>query len=158
MFKIKLLILLSLSLFSCTNNKNLELTEKFNLSYIGGGEDGLYLNNILKYKLVAADLFDKNSNYKILATIEHENNFYITNIDNTSDRNNIDSTLEIKIIKNESECLAYTFNENIQQFFLVSPSTKFLSNDIAEKSIKKENSNILLDVFINELRQTKLNC
>ena len=53
MFKIKLLILLSLSLFSCTNNKTLELTEKFNLSYIGGGEDGLYLNNMLKYKLVA---------------------------------------------------------------------------------------------------------
>ena len=49
---------------------------------------------MLKYKLVAADLFDKNSNYKILATIEHENNFYITNIDNTSDRNNIDSTLK----------------------------------------------------------------
>ena len=53
------LILLSLSLFSCTNNKTLELTEKFNLSYIGGGEGGLYLNNMLKYKLVAADLFDK---------------------------------------------------------------------------------------------------
>ena len=159
MFKIKLLILLLLSfLFSCTNNKNIELSKKFNISYIGGGEDGLYLSNILKYKLTAADLLDKNSNYKILATIEHQNNFYITNIDNTSDRNNIDSTLEIKIIKNDSECLAYSFNENIQQFFLVSPSTKFLSNEMAEETIKKENTNILLDVFIDELRQTKLDC
>ncbi len=159
MFKIKLLILLSLSfLFSCTNNQNIELSEKFHISYIDGGEDGLYLSNILKYKLIAADLLDNNSNYKILATIEHQNNFYITNIDNTSDRNNIDSTLEIKIIKNESECLAYSFDDNIQQFFLVSPSTKFLSNEMAEETIKKENANILLDVFINELRQTKLDC
>lgn len=160
MFKIKLLILLSLNLFlfSCTINDNLNLSEKFDLSYIGGGEDGLYLNNLLEFRLNAANLLDKNSNYKIFAKADHQNNFFITNLDNTSDRNNIDSTLEITIMKNKKECLAYSFIENMEQFYLVSPSTKFLSNAEAEEKIKKKNINILVNSFINDLRQTKLNC
>jgi len=160
MFKIKLLILLSLNIFffSCASNDNLNLSKNFDLSYIGGGEDGLYLNNLLEFKLNAANFLDKNSNYKIFAKADHQSNFFITNLDNTSDRNNIDSTLEIRIMKNETECLAYSFSESIEQFYLVSPSTKFLSNAAAEEKIKKKNINILVNSFMNDLRRTKLNC
>ena len=41
---------------------------------------------------------------KFKAKINHSSNLFITNIDNTSDREKIDTKLSIQIIDNKSNC------------------------------------------------------
>ena len=96
MFKIKLLILLliNISLVSCTNNTG-NNNFKLSVAYIGGEYDGLVLSNQLKSHLNNLGMFERSSKYEIQANISHSQNLYITNIDNTSDREKIDKLLEI---------------------------------------------------------------
>ena len=87
MFKIKLLILLLISylITSCINNTE-DYKFKMNVAYIGGEYEGLILSNQLKSQLNNFNMLDINSQYEVQANISHSQGLYITNIDNSSDR------------------------------------------------------------------------
>ena len=159
MFKTKLSILLLTSCFlllSCTNDKNNQEI-KYSLSYIGGGNDGLVLKNYLISHLKVSNLYDQNSRYILNAKINHNSNIYITNIDNTSDREEIATGLSLKII-NKDNCIVYEYNETSSQFYLITSSEKFKSNIEAIKKIKFDNSENLVKQFINEIYGEALIC
>ena len=120
MFKIKLLILLliSYSLASCISNKR-ENDFKISIAYIGGEYDGLVLSNLLSSQLNNFGMLDKNSIYEVQANISHSQNLYITNIDNTSDREKIDSSVNMKIYNKELKCFTHIYNETISQFYIL---------------------------------------
>ena len=150
MFKIKLLILLLSSiLVSCTTSLKVD-NPKLDLNYIAGGVDGLIMNNMLTNYLQNYNLYDKNSNFKVDANISHNSNFFITNIDNTSERNLVSSTLNIKIMNKVSNCEIYQSNNEISQFYLVVSSNQFTSNDAALEKIKKENAENLVKLFLED--------
>ena len=79
MSKIKLLILLliNISLVSCTNNTG-NNNFKLSIAYIGGEYDGLVLSNQLKSHLNNFGMFDRSSKYEIQANISHSQNLYIS--------------------------------------------------------------------------------
>jgi len=150
MFKIKLLILLLSSiLVSCTTSLKVD-NPKLDLNYIAGGVDGLIMNNMLTNYLQNYNLYDKNSNFKVDASISHNSNFFITNIDNTSERNLVSSTLNIKIMNKVSDCETYQSNNEISQFYIVVSSNQFTSNDAALEKIKKENTENLVKLFLED--------
>jgi len=150
MFKIKLLILLLSSiLVSCTTSLKVD-NPKLDLNYIAGGVDGLIMNNMLTNYLQNYNLYDKNSNFKVDARISHNTNFFITNIDNTSDRNLVSSTLNIKIMNKVNNCEIYQSNNEISQFYIVVSSNQFTSNDAALEKIKKENTENLIKLFLED--------
>ena len=155
MSKIKLSILLLTSFFSfsCANNQINNSIQKYSLAYIGGEYDGLLLRNYLLGSLKSLDLYDQESNFEIQAGISHSTNLYITNIDNTSDREKIDSKLSIKIMSKESNCILLNEEINVSQFYIYAPSDKFLSNQTAVKKIKKDNTESTVRRFINKLKQ-----
>ena len=95
--KLSILLLISFFIFSCTNNqiKN-HSNQKYSLAYIGGEYDGLLLKNYLISSLKNLNIYDQNSNFEIQANINHSTNLYITNIDNTSDREKINTKLSIQ--------------------------------------------------------------
>ena len=105
MFKIKLLILLlsSLIFLSCTNNQpNSQF--KFSVGYIGGEYDGLILTNLWNSHLKNLNMLDEKSRYQIQSGISHSQNVYVTNIDNTSDREKIRSSIDLKIYDKNAKC------------------------------------------------------
>ena len=159
MSKIKLLILLliNISLVSCTSNTN-NYDFKLTVAYIGGEYDGLVLSNQLKSHLSNFGMLDKDSNYEIQANISHSQSLYITNIDNTSDRENISSNVNIKILNKELDCLTYVFSETISQFYVFASSDKFISNNTAVEEIKIENTEYLVKKFINGLSKDAFKC
>ena len=67
MFKIKLLILLLVSIYlsACINSDRNENKLPLSVDYISGEYDGLLLSNKLKIYLNNFGLLDKNSNLKI---------------------------------------------------------------------------------------------
>ena len=160
MFKIRLLILLSISisLFSCTKNNLNHQSQKYSVAYIGGELDGLILKNILTENLKAFSIYDSSSNYSIQSSVTHSLNLYITNIDNTSDRQNITSTLSTKIIDKRNDCTLYEKSNSVSQFYIFASSDKFLSNQKAEKKIKKDNTEVLVRKFINNLNEVEAVC
>ena len=160
MYKIKLLILLLISFIfiSCTKNGIEKLDSKFSLGYISGEYYGLVLKNLLTDYLLSFDLYDKHSNYKIKTSINHSSNLYITNIDNTSDRKNLTSIINLEILNENENCQAYKYNGRVSQFYIFADSNKFISNNIAEKKIKFENTEDLVVKFINRLAHADLNC
>ena len=81
---------------------------------------------------------------------------YITNINNTSDREKITSTLEISITNND--CIVYKSINSIAQFYLIASSTKFKSNTDAIKKIKTDNTELLVKNVINEILDKKFKC
>lgn len=150
MFKIKLLILLLSSiLVSCTTSLKVD-NPKLDLNYISGGVDGLIMNNMLTNYLQNYNLYEKNSNFKVDASISHSSNFFITNIDNTSERNLVSSTLNIKIMNKVSNCEIYQTNNEISQFYIVVSSNQFTSNDAALEKIKRENTENLIKLFLED--------
>jgi len=158
MFKIKLLILLLSSiLVSCTTSLKVN-NPKLGLNYISGGVDGLIMDNMLTNYLQNYDLYDNNSNFKIDANISHKSNFFITNIDNTSERNLVSSTLNIKILNKVNSCEIYTSNNEISQFYIVVDSKQFPSNDAALKKIKKDNTENLIKIFFEDYLFNYYNC
>ena len=159
MSKIKLLILLLISNFfiSCASQNNNQL-HQFNINYIGGGADGYLLNSLLKSHLIAIGSYDKNSEYSIDASINHNRAFYITNTDNTSNRDRVSSTLQLKIVHRELKCDAFTFKEEVSQFYIVANANVFTSNDAALEKIKRDNTENLIKIFLSDLRKKNLNC
>ena len=160
MSKIKLLILLLVSIFTfaCTNNKVHNIDQKYSLAYIGGEFDGLLLKNYLISSLKNLNIYDQNSNYQIQAHISHGSNLFITNIDNTSDREKITSNLSIRIFNNQSSCVIYGDSFNVSQFYVYAASDKFLSNQIATRKIKKDNTEALVKHFLNKLKNIENEC
>ena len=159
MFKIKLLILLLSSVFilSCSSDQKINQV-KLSVGYIGGEYDGLLLQNQLRSHLNNLDMLDEKSKYQIQASISHSSNVFVTNIDNTSDREKIKSFLDLKIYNKDTECYSYIYSDNISQFYILAPSDNFGSNKIAVQKIKFENTEYFVKDFINDLTREKLIC
>ena len=160
MFKIKLSILLltSLFIFTCTNNQSNTSDQRYSLAYIGGGFDGLLLKNYLISSLKNLDMYDPSSNYEIKANITHASNLFITNIDNTSDREKISTSLSVQINNTSSECRIIDDEFSVSQFFIYAPSNKFLSNQTASNVIKRNNTESVVKRFIYKLRSIPMKC
>ena len=160
MFKIKLLILLLTSFFfsSCANQQINYSGQKYSLAYIGGGFDGLLLKNYLLSSLKNLDIYNPNSNYQINANINHSSGLYITNINNTSDREKITTNLSIQIIDTLSKCEMLNEQIEVSQFYIYASGDKFLSNQVAAREIKKTNTELSVSRFINELRTIDHKC
>ena len=160
MFKTKLLILLLTSIFfySCTNTQIHSSDQKYSLEYIGGGYDGLLLKNYLLSNLKNLDIYDPNSNYKIKANISHTSDIYITNIDNTSDRERIITELSFQVIDAVSQCQILNEQIEVSQFYIYASSDKFLSNQTALRKIKKNNTESSASRLINKLRTIGNKC
>ena len=161
MFKTKLLILLLINFLfvSCIKEDAAQQSSfKFKIAYIGGEYDGLVLRNTLNSYLNAQGIYNESSQYEIRADISHGSNLYITNIDNTSDRERITSTLSITINDNLSGCQIYDYSRTISQFYIFAASDLFLSNKKAVKEIKKNNTEELVKEFFKNLNRTNLSC
>ena len=160
MFKIKLLISLLISLIglSCTNINVPKNITKFSLGSVGGEYDGLLLYNKLDAHLRSYGMIDNNSRYEIRSNIGHSTGVYVTNIDNTSNRESITSKLALIVYDNELDCTAYSYNNKIYQFYIYASNEKFISNKTALKKIKSENTEELVKRFINTLMYEKVRC
>ena len=159
MFKIKLLILFLISCLSisCTNKKE-EYNFKISVAYIGGEYEGLILSNQLKSQLNNLGMLSESSRYEVQANISHSQDLYITNIDNTSDREQIDSYINIKIFDKKFKCVTYEYNETISQFYILASSDQFISNSTAVEEIKIENTEYFVMRFINSLTGSSFVC
>lgn len=152
MSKIKLSILLLISTIvfqSCSTT--IESRYKFSIDYITGGVDGLNLKNNLLLNLTGLDLYDQNSELLIKGNINHSQSLYITNVDNTSDRERISSDLQINIYNQNINCNVYQFNENLEQYYVITSAQNFTSNNKAVEQIKLRNTEIMVQSFILEL-------
>ncbi|MDB2635837.1 hypothetical protein N9Y54_01370 [Alphaproteobacteria bacterium] len=161
MSKIKLSILLLISLFiiNCSSSNNLpKNNNKYSLEYIGGGYGGLVLKKQLTSMLRGFRSFDQNSKKTIKAAISHETEIFVTNIDNTSDRERVMTTLQVRVYNKELDCVIFKFNDEISQFYIYASSEKFLSNTKAVESIKYKNTEELVKNFVNDLTKIKSDC
>ena len=161
MSKIKLSILLLISLFiiNCSSSNNLpKNNNEYSLEYIGGGYDGLVLKKQLTSMLRGFKSFDQNSKKTIKAEINHETEIFVTNIDNTSDRERVVTSLKVKVYDKELDCVIFRFNDEISQFYIYASSEKFLSNTKAVESIKYNNTEELVKNFVNDLIKIKSGC
>tara|TARA_B100000925_G_scaffold194706_1_gene147403 strand:- start:423 stop:902 length:480 start_codon:yes stop_codon:yes gene_type:complete len=158
MFKIKLLILLLSSiLVNCATSPKVN-NPKLDLNYISGGVDGVIMDNMLTNLLQNYGLYDGNSKFKLDASISHKNDFFITNIDNTSERNLVSSSLRINIIDQVDNCEIYQSNNEISQFYIVVSTKQFTSNDAAQEKIKKENTENLIKLFLEDYLFNTYDC
>ena len=156
--KLSILLLISILTFSCTANQTNNFNQKYSVDYIGGEFDGLLLKNYLVNSLKNLNIYDKKSKYKIRASIGHDADLFITNIDNTSDRQKITTSLNIEITNILSNCEIYIDEFNISQFYIYASSDKFLSNQKAIKKIKKDNTEATVKEFINNLKNFDDKC
>ena len=159
MFKIRLLILLlaSLYLFSCTNNKR-DGKIRLSVSHIGGEYDGLHLYKKLRGHFNNFGILDNQSNYQVQASVSHSTNLYITNIDNTSDRERVTSNIELKIYNSQLSCFTHSFKDQVTQFYILAPGDKFVSNKSAVEKIKDDNVDYFVKKFISGLTISDLDC
>ena len=158
MFKIKLLILLLSSiLVNCATSPKVN-NPKLDLNYISGGVDGVIMDNMLTNLLQNYGLYDGNSKFKLDASISHKSDFFITNIDNTSERNLVSSSLRINIIDQVDNCEIYQSNNEISQFYIVVSTKQFTSNDAAQEKIKKENTENLIKLFLEDYLFNTYDC
>ena len=161
MSKIKLSILLLISLFiiNCSSSNNLpKNNNKYSLEYIGEGYDGLVLKKQLTSMLRGFRSFNQDSKKTIKADINHETEIFVTNIDNTSDRERIMTSLQVRVYDKELDCVIFKFNDEISQFYIYASSEKFLSNTKAVESIKYNNTEELVKNFVNDLTKIKSGC
>ena len=156
--KLSILLLISFFVFSCTSNQANPSNQKYSIAYIGGEYNGLLLKNYLTSNLNNLNMHDQNSNFEIQANISHGTNLYITNIDNTSDREKINTKLSAKIINKESNCVVFNDEITVSQFYIYASSDKFLSNQVAVKKIKKDNTESTVRQFINKLKKIDDQC
>ena len=159
MFKIKLsiLLLISLLILSCSYQKNIAPKNKLSLSYIGGGFDALNLRNLLESHLRSADLYDPLSNYTIEAGVGHGGGVFITNIDNTSDRENVSTRIEINIKDKKNDCVSFRYSETIDYFYIYASGETFSSNQKAVQQIRFYNTETLIKKFITNLSDINFN-
>tara|TARA_B100000035_G_C20993158_1_gene551191 strand:+ start:442 stop:930 length:489 start_codon:yes stop_codon:yes gene_type:complete len=160
MFKIKLLILLLISYFlsSCSSSNINNNQETYSLSYIGGGYDGLVLKKILGANLRNFNFYDNKSLKRVKANIDHDTELFITNIDNTSDRERVATQINIEIYDEELDCNIFKFKETMSQFYIYASNEKFLSNDKALEEIKYRNTEEIVKKFINSLNKVGNSC
>lgn len=160
MFKIKLLILLliNLTIISCTQTRTPAISNNFSIAYVSGEYDGLLLKNFLTNNLKSLNIYNQNSQYEVQSQIKHKKKIYITNIDNTSDRENITTTLVVKIVDKNEDCTIFKNNFIASQFYIYASSDQFISNQAAVKKIKKDNTEAVVKKFINKLDQIKFQC
>ena len=156
--KLSILLLVSFFVFSCANNQINNASQKYSIAYIGGEYDGLLLKNYLTNGLKNLRIYDQDSNFEIQANINHSSNIYITNIDNTSDREKINTELSVKIKDNNSNCIVFEDEINVSQFYIFASSDKFLSNQTAVEKIKKNNTESTVRKFINKLKKIDGQC
>ena len=156
--KLSILSLISILTFSCTANQTNNFNQKYSVDYIGGEFDGLLLKNYLVNSLKNLNIYDHKSKYKIRASVGHDADLFITNIDNTSDRQKITTSLNIEITNILSNCEIYIDEFNISQFYIYASSDKFLSNQKAIKKIKKDNTEATVKEFINNLKNIDDKC
>ena len=160
MFKIKLLILLltSLIFLSCTKKNINQDNYKYSIGYIDGELDGLVLKALLKNNLFNFGVYDKESSLEINADIKHSSSLFITNLDNTSDRKRMNTYLSVRIVDQIKNCKIYNFEEGVSQFYIFADSNQYTSNAKAEEKIKKQNTEILVKDFINNLIKSEKIC
>ena len=156
--KLSILLLISFIIFSCTNNQANNSNQKYSLAYIGGEYDGLLLKSYLASGLKNLDIHDQNSDFVIQASINHSKNLYITNIDNTSNREKINTKLFINIINEKSDCIVFNDEINVSQFYIYASGDKFLSNQVAVKKIKKDNTESTVNQLISKLKFIEYKC
>jgi hypothetical protein len=160
MYKIRLLILLliSINIASCSqkniNKKNID----YSIGYISGEYDGLILNNLLTSYMRSSNIYNQSSRYKLKAAIDHSSSIFITNIDNTSDREKITSSLVITILDKRYKCEAFNYEDRLSQFYIYASGDKFLSNQKALKEIKFNNTEELIRKFINSINNIEPSC
>jgi len=160
MYKIKLLILLlaSINIVSCSQNNLNKKDINYSISYIGGEYDGLVLNNLLTNYMTLSNFYDQTSHYELRASISHASDIFITNLNNTSDRENITSNLAISIIDKRYTCETFYYNDSLSQFYIYASSDKFISNQKALEKIKFDNTEALVRKFLNKINYIKLDC
>ena len=151
MYRIKLLILLLISIFFISCTKNHTNNQKYSLDYFGGGKSGLMLKNNLESKLKGYEIFDRDSNFLIKGSVSSSNDLYITNIDNTSDRELITTSVNLRVVNIEEDCIVFNFKDNISQFYIFSSGDKFISNSQASKKIVEINTDTITQNFIEAL-------
>ena len=143
MSKIKLLTLLSFSFIigSCasTNKSNYQ----FKLDYIGGGADGLIYSNYLNAYLKSLNMFNNSSDYSIDTSMTHQQTVFITNVNNTSDREMITSKIVTKINDNHQNCTVLEYSDDVQQQYVIASNINYTSNNKAVETIKRSNTEIL---------------
>lgn len=160
MSKTKLLILslISLIFLSCSSQKNLKLKNNLSISYISGDLDALMLRNLLESHLSSASMYDPLSNFTIQAGVGHSGSVFITNIDNTSDRENVSTRVEINILDKRNDCITFNFNETIDYFYIYASSETFSSNQKAVEEIRYYNTETLIKKFITNLEDSSFIC
>ena len=160
MLKIKssILLLISIVLLSCAQNYQNNKNQKFSIAYIGGEFDGLLLKNFLTSHLDSLNIYDPSSNLELQTSISHSSNLYITNIDNTSDRENISSSLVVELTNIEENCTIYKDKITISQFYVFASADKFLSNKKAVDKIKEDNTRELVKKLIRKLNFLEIAC
>ena len=160
MSKIKLLTLSLISLFflSCSNQKNLNLKNKLSISYISGELDALNLRNLLESHLRSTNMYDPFAKFTIEAGVSHGGGVFITNIDNTSDRENVSTRMDINIIDKNKDCVTFSFSETIDYFYIYASSETFSSNQKALEEIRFYNTETLIKKFIVNLTDRDFTC
>ena len=160
MYKIKLLILLliSYSFLSRTKSTYQQQGKSLSIGYIEGGFEGIMLRDTLESYLMAAKHYSSHSNLEIKSEINHSDSIFITNIDNTSDRQRISSTLTTVIYDKLNDCDVYNNSAKVSQFYVFAPNDKFISNNTALQKIKRNNTDELVKLFINDMQNEKLKC
>ena len=160
MSRIRLLILLLISFifFGCSGNSQLSNKMALSVAYIGGEYDGLVLSNKLRSYLNSFNILNDKSNFEIQANISHSTNLFITNVDNTSDRERVSSTINLKIFDKRKNCFTYSSTENVSQFYVLASSDKFISNKSALEKIKIDHTEYLVKRFINSLNENSFVC
>ena len=160
MFKIRLLILLltSLIFLSCTKRSINQDSYKYSVGYVDGELDGLVLKTLLKNNLYNFGAYNKDSNLEINADIQHSSSLFITNLDNTSDRKRLNTYVTIEIIDKLKKCKIYNFKKEASQFYIFADSNQYTSNAKAEEKIKKQNTEILVKDFLNNLIKSEKVC
>ena len=103
-------------------------------------------------------MLDDSSEFQIQASISHSSSVYITNIDNTSDREKITSSINLKIYNKNSDCYTYSYNDGVAQFYILASSDNFGSNKKATQQIKFENTDYFVKKFVNSLAIDELVC
>ena len=103
-------------------------------------------------------MLDDSSDLQIQASISHSSSVFITNIDNTSDREKITSSINLNIYDKNSDCYTYSYNDGVAQFYILASSDNFGSNNRATQQIKFENTDYFVKKFINGITIDELVC
>jgi len=155
--KLSILLLISSFLFSCSS-KPIQSKNSFSLDYVGGAEDGLIFSNLLTSYLNDYGLLNPNSRLIIKASISHGRDLYISNVDKTSDREKINSTINLSIFDQLNNCNIFHYQSTENQFYVITETVNFISNNVAVDQIKFRNNEALIQKLIPHIVNIEANC